>query len=197
MASCNLEYQLYNVGTLHYTLDLTHYWWDTVPLIFLSWFYFWSHKNPVELKKICFANNQGALLQLSCWGCSTWSPVSGSLNERHSSLSHNLSCCYWLPWDSVNEARRARYRPYTHERSVGTVAFTASRCASFEWTLCSHNSRQVIHMSDRFHLKVMWNNQRWTFQDKYGIPVFFAVAPTHSFQIMPSFQTSSFHPIQT
>lgn len=54
----------------------------------LSWFIFLSSKS---IENICFANSCWALLLLSPWGCSTWSHVNGSLNERHPSWSHKQS----------------------------------------------------------------------------------------------------------
>lgn len=52
--------------------------------------------NPVELQEICFANNWGALLLLSCQNHDTWSSVSGSLSEKHPHPKHNLFPCHRL-----------------------------------------------------------------------------------------------------
>lgn len=56
---------------------------------------------------------------ITCCICRTWSCVSGSTAEKHVSLSHNLSCSYWLTQISANEARGALHQP---EREDGSVA---------------------------------------------------------------------------
>lgn len=45
-------------------------------------------------------------------------------NKMHPFLSHNLSCCYWLLCDSVNDARGTLHQPNRQGRSV-TEAFAA------------------------------------------------------------------------
>lgn len=86
----------------------------------------------VGLEGICKANNQGALLLLNCQGCCTWTHVSGSLNEKHPSLSRNLSCCDWL-------LRGFVMRPEENIHDIltkGGFEFTASRCTMWKkWVL--------------------------------------------------------------
>lgn len=91
-------------------------------------------------------------IESSCRGYSTWRHVNGSPDETYPSLNHNLSCCYWLLCDSVNDAKGALHQPQRRGECHRDLDSSAQVCSLqvclMGITPCSHNYGQIIKTRD-------------------------------------------------